>query len=141
MLHKTFAETIDERLRAIGWLVDCLELDPTRDDLRDLRILLIDVTGLLRRDPGIEAAADDLYAAAAALVTDNMIGAQPIARKQRLLRDARQRLCGRLNGAAERIGPQELGLKGFAAFQAAQMSRRAFSPDARVLRDSQAHGW
>jgi len=131
MLHKTFAETIDERLRAIGWLVDCIGLDPTRDDLRDLRILLIDVIGLLRRDPGIEAAADDLYAATNALVTDNAVGAQPIARKLRLLEDARQRFCGRLNGAAERIGPQELGLKGFAAFQAAQMSRNPASLDAR----------
>ncbi|MET0742687.1 MAG: hypothetical protein ABWY78_04890 [Microvirga sp.] len=144
MLHKTFAETIDERLRAIGWLVDCIGLDPIRDDLRDLRILLIDVTGLLRRDPGIEAAADDLYAAAAALVTDNAVGSQPIARKLRLLEEARRRFCGRLSGAAERIGPQEIGLKGFAAFQAAQMSRNVALRDAPAAWAGHAfarHAW
>jgi hypothetical protein len=130
MMHKTFAETIDDRLRAIGLLVDCLVRESGKDDLHDLRVLLIDVTGLLKRDPGIEAAADDLYAAAAALVIDSTIGAQPIARKLRLLKDARLRFCNRLTGAADRIGPQErIGLQGFAAFQAAQMLRHATSSD------------
>ncbi|MBM6595447.1 hypothetical protein [Microvirga pudoricolor] len=127
MLHKTFAETIDERLKAIGLLADCIALQPEQSDLHDLRVLLLDVMGLLKRDPGIESAADDLYAAAMALVRDKAVGAQPIARKQRLLKDARSRFFGRLNGAAERIGPQDLRLKGFAAFQAAHLSRKPAS--------------
>jgi hypothetical protein len=69
-------------------------------------------------------------------VTDSQVGAQPIARKQRLLKDARQRLCGRLTGAAERIGPQEMNLKGFAAFQAAHMSRKPGLMEPRMIQAS-----
>ena len=104
MAEKSFAETIDERLAAIERIVAMLSEDGGQADLRDLRIVLIDVIGLLKRDPGVEAAVDDLYAAARCLVVDREVGSQPQARKLRLLRDARQRFHDRLIAASEKLG-------------------------------------
>ena len=107
MAQKSFAETIDERLAAIERIVASLVEDGGQEDLRDLRVLLIDVIGLLKRDPGVEASVDDLYAAARSVVVDRGVGFQPLARKQRLLRDARQRFHDRLLCAASVVGPEE----------------------------------
>ncbi|MFC4172596.1 hypothetical protein ACFOYU_11080, partial [Microvirga sp. GCM10011540] len=104
MAQKSFAETIDERLAAIERIVASLVEDGGQEDLRDLRVLLIDVIGLLKRDPGVEASVDDLYAAARSVVVDRGVGFQPLARKQRLLRDARQRFHDRLLCAASVVG-------------------------------------
>ena len=135
MTHKTFAETIEDRLELIELVVAAIAQGSRGDDLRDLRILLIDLMGLLKRDPGIEAAADDLYAAATALVTDSTAKSQPLARKLRLLKDARQRFSSRLTGAAERIGPQERkGLQGLAALYAAHI---AFATPSNDMREPQ----
>jgi hypothetical protein len=123
MTPELLARTIDERLAFIDPIVDALEQGGGESDLRDLRLLLIDTIGLLKRDPGIEAAAEDLYAAAAALVSDSAASSQPIARKLRLLRSAHARLRERLAGAAERVGPQDRPkLQGFAALYAAQVT-------------------
>ena len=108
MAEKSFAETIDERLAAIERIVAMLSEDGGQADLRDLRIVLIDVIGLLKRDPGVEAAVDDLYAAARCLVVDREVGSQPQARKLRLLRDARQRFHDRLIAASEKV-PRNTG--------------------------------
>jgi hypothetical protein len=67
-------------------------------DLHDLRAALIDVLGLIERDPGIEAATEDLYDAAAAFLPD-VTASTPLARRLRLLREARFRYCERLTGA------------------------------------------
>ena len=130
MAEKSFAETIDERLAAIERIVALLTEDGGQADLRDLRVLLIDVIGLLKRDPGVEAAVDDLYAAARCLVVDRGVGSQPQARKLRLLRDARQRFHDRLIAASEKLGPEEYReLQGAAAVYAAHMSQRVVSVD------------
>jgi hypothetical protein len=130
MAEKSFAETIDERLAAIERIVALLTEDGGQADLRDLRLLLIDVIGLLKRDPGVEAAVDDLYAAARCLVVDRGVGSQPQARKLRLLRDARQRFHDRLIAASEKLGPEEYReLQGAAAVYAAHMSPRVVSVD------------
>lgn len=107
MADKTFTEKIDKRLAAIEQVVESLAENGTNSQVRDLRILLVDVIGLLKRDPGLEAAADDLYAAAAALAKDIPVGSQPLARKLRLLREAKQRFHDRLLAAAVRTGPDE----------------------------------
>src|SRR5918997_2655484 len=104
MKHETFAEVIAERQQAIELAVDRIAQHAESGDLRDLQVLLVNLTGLLKRAPGIEATADDLYAAAIAVVTDRRVNSQPATRKLRLLKDAGQRLRERLMGAAERIG-------------------------------------
>ena len=94
------------------------------DDLHDLRVLLINTMSLLKRDPGIEAAVDDLYASAAVLVQDASTGIPPSARSLRLLLSASDRFSARLSTAAERIGPEpEMRLKGLEAAYAVQLER------------------
>jgi hypothetical protein len=72
-----------------------------------LRQLLIDLMVLLERDPGIEAAAADLFATASALVRDTAAGHQPGPRHLRLFREARVRFRERLVAAR----PSEQGTK------------------------------
>ena len=129
MAEKSFAETIDERLAAIERIVAMLSEDGGQADLRDLRIVLIDVIGLLKRDPGVEAAVDDLYAAARCLVVDREVGSQPQARKLRLLRDARQRFHDRLIAASEKLVEEYRELQGAAAVYAAHMEPRVVPVD------------
>ncbi len=65
--------------------------------LREVRSFLLDLLGLVERDPGIEVAANDLYEAAAALVSAHASRSPaPDARRSRLLRDAARRLGIRL---------------------------------------------
>ena len=129
MIPKTFEETIRERIEAVELVVTVIAQEGREASLHDLRVLLINVMGLLKRNPGIESAADDLYAAAAALVTDSSVGSQPIARKLRLLRDARDRFCARLPSAAERTGAgAEMRFQGLEAAYAIQLERGAGIP-------------
>ncbi|MDF2810938.1 MAG: hypothetical protein K0S56_1969 [Microvirga sp.] len=124
-MYKTFTEMIDERLESIDLAVTWIAHGATEADLCDLRILLVDATGLLKRDPGVEAAVDDLYAAARAMVKDRPLGLQPIFRKQRLLKEANLRLRKQLHAAARRVGAREhFELPGLAAIYAAQMALR-----------------
>lgn len=64
-----------------------------------LKQLLIDLMRLLERNPGIEAAAADLYVAASALVRDTAAGASPSARMLRVFRESRVRFRARLVAA------------------------------------------
>lgn len=124
--QKTFGEMIDERLESIDLAVTWIAHGATELELRDLRILLVDVTGLIKRDPGVEAAVDDLYAAAGAVVKDRPLCLQPMFRKQRLLKEANFRLRKQLHLAASRAGAEKyFELPGLAAISAAQMSLRA----------------
>jgi hypothetical protein len=107
MTHKTFPESLDERLESIELVVASIAHQGEKADLRALRVQVLGVVGLLKRDPGIEAAADDLYEAATALVLDGPVGSQPLARKLRLLKDARLRFRERLLGGVERVETNE----------------------------------
>ncbi|GEO19466.1 hypothetical protein [Microvirga aerophila] len=128
MRHNSFTETINERLTAIELVVVRIARAGDQSDLPDLRVLLIDVMGLLKRNPGVEAAADDLYAAAAAVAMDTHEDWQPATRKRRLLTDASLRFCGRTRRAAEEGEPEDrLILRGIAAMYAAQVAHRATS--------------
>src|SRR5688572_1816599 len=82
-VYKSFSEMIAERLESVELAVTWIAHSATDGDLRDLRLLLVDVTGLLRRDPGVDAAVDDLYEAARAVVKDRLLKLQPTFRKQR----------------------------------------------------------
>lgn len=137
MAQKDFAEAIQERREAIELIVSLIAQEGRREaSLRDLRVLLIDVMGSLKRDPGIESAADDLYAAAAALVKDSGYGQQPAARKLRLLRDARDRFCGRLPAVSERGVAEEKQLKGLEAAYAVQLERLSAEDGEEAARDA-----
>lgn len=65
----------------------------TVGNLNDLRTFLVEMLERRERDPGIEAAAHDLYEGAVAIVES---GTLPTHRQQRLLREATQRFEERL---------------------------------------------
>uniref|UniRef100_UPI00191F241C hypothetical protein n=1 Tax=Microvirga soli TaxID=1854496 RepID=UPI00191F241C len=105
MTDKALAQTIKERIEAVKKVVNLLAQAGRGDDLHDLRVLLINTMGLLKRDPGTEAAVDDLYAASAVLVKDASSGIPPSARSLRILLAASERFCFRLMAAVERLEP------------------------------------
>jgi hypothetical protein len=124
MTDSTIAQKINERIEAVKKVVNLIAQAGRGDDLHDLRVLLINTMSLLKRDPGIEAAVDDLYASAAVLVQDASTGIPPSARSLRLLLSASDRFSARLATAAERIGPEpEMRLKGLEAAYAVQLER------------------
>ena len=89
------ASALEDLLGRIEQAAMYIEQRGTEVDLHDLHLALIDVLSLVERDPGIETATEDLYEAALALVDGSAAGPQ-IARRRRLLRDARRRYRERL---------------------------------------------
>jgi hypothetical protein len=120
MMFKILTDAVDEKLALIAPVLRRIEQDGQSADLRDLGSHLIRALRLFERNPGIEAAADDLYAAAAALVGENMKLPQSSAKGRRLLNDAQLRFCSRLEAAADRLKPYEyLVVPGLSVRQAA----------------------
>ena len=107
MTFKILTDAVDESLAVIAPVLGRIEQDGQTGDLRDLAGHLVRALRLFERNPGITAAADDLYAAAGALVGENTRFAQPSGRGRRLLKDAHMRFRGRLEAAADRVGPYE----------------------------------
>ena len=103
MTLKTFSTRLDEVLGLVEPAVTGIEQGHGAAELLKLEELLcralVDLLRLIRRDPGIEAATWDLYGAAVALVRDHGAGEMPMARKQRLLREAHRRFHDRLGSA------------------------------------------
>src|SRR4051812_20010048 len=130
MADSTITQTINERIEAVKKVVNLIAQSGRGDDLNDLRVLLINTMSLLKRDPGIEAAVDDLYAAAAVLVKDASSGTPASARSLRLLLSASDRFCIRLTAAVDRIDPEpEMRLKGLEAAYAVQLERIAIDDE------------
>jgi hypothetical protein len=130
MTDNVLAKTIRERIEAVKKVVNLLAQAGRGDDLHDLRVLLINTMGLLKRDPGTEAAVDDLYAASAVLVKDASCGIPPSARSLRILLSASDRFCSRLVAAVERIEPEpEPRFKGLEAAYAVQLERFSLNAD------------
>jgi hypothetical protein len=98
---------VNDQLSTIARVLSGIEKGGGAIHLRDLASLLVDLISVLERDPGLEAAADDLHAAAERVMRDSHVGAQPLARKQRLLREAHRRFCSRLAEAMRRSEQQE----------------------------------
>jgi hypothetical protein len=120
MAFRNLAEVVDEKLASIAPILADIEQGGGSADMRDLGRHLVEAMNLFQRNPGIEAAADDLYGAAAALMMDSKVNSQPVARKLRLFKEAHRRFHNRLIGAAERVGPYEhLVVEVFPARQAA----------------------
>lgn len=141
MTSETFDKTIRQRIEAMELVVDVITREGRESDLHDLRVLLINIMGLLKRDPGIESAADDLYAAATALVKDHVANVPPAARRLRFLNASRERLRQRLPVVVEQGRAAEpVRYDGLAAAYAIQVSRgvtrgeTALFPDALSLR-------
>jgi hypothetical protein len=107
MEYRNLADVVSEKLGAIAAIISSVERSTDVADLRHLTNHLIGALSLFRRNPGIEAAADDLYGAAAAIVVERRGKVQPTSRKLRLLNEAHLRFRGRLEAAAERLGPYE----------------------------------
>ena len=103
MAHATFTAKIDEMLGMIERALAAIEQGGGQPELcslqKLLQELLINCMRLLERNPGIEAAAADLYAAASVVVIDSTRNAQPLARKLRLFREAHLRFRQRLTAA------------------------------------------
>jgi hypothetical protein len=75
-------------------------------ELHTLRARLLDLLELIERDPGIEAASDDLYAVAKEIA----FGADRGPRMSRLSNDAFLRLRDRLGSARPSRKAQDMGL-------------------------------
>lgn len=130
MGDSSITQTINERIEAVKKVVNLIAQAGRKGDLHDLRVLLINTMSLLKRDPGIEAAVDDLYAAADALVRDASCGTPPNARSLRLLVSASDRFSDRLVAAVDRLVPApELRLKGLEAAYAVQLERYTDAED------------
>jgi len=124
MTDKSFAETIRERIAAIELVTEAIAGHGKETDLRDLRILLINTMSLLSRDPGVEAAVDDLYAAARVIVMDAAAGVHPVTRNVRLLRSALVRFSERVPVVSGLLEAENaLRFRGLEAAYAVQLER------------------
>ncbi len=130
MENKSFTETISERVSAVEQVVDSIVQGGRAEDLRDLRILLVNTMSLLTRDPGVEAAVDDLYAAALAIVRDAAAGAHPVSRNVRFLRSALARFATRVPSVSSLMEAEDaMRFKGLEAAYAVQLERTSSSEE------------
>jgi hypothetical protein len=100
MVEKCFTDAIEEKLAFISPTVKAIEFGGELPYLRELQTLLrqhlASLVVLFERDPGLDAATTDLYAAAAAVVNDTTRASQPLGRKRRLLKEAQARFQERI---------------------------------------------
>jgi hypothetical protein len=99
MTETTFENAVDEMVGRLHSILLTIQQGGGEEALYSLQQQLIELMGLVERNPGIEAATGDLYAAAEALVADRAACSQPIARKLRLLVHAHQRFREHLSAA------------------------------------------
>ena len=103
MADKHFTDTIEEKLDLISPTLKAIEFGGDQPYLRELQTLLrqhlASLVIVFERDPGLDAATADLYAAAAAIVQDTTLASQPLARKRRLLKEAQARFQERIAAA------------------------------------------
>ena len=111
MAHGAFSEAVQAAAELIEEVIAGIEQnhgDP--DGLPSLRVHLVELLSLIERSPGIDAAADDLDAAATGLVqTTAAEGASSLVRRQRLLREAFKRFQQRLAQAKPSAKAQRMG--------------------------------
>jgi len=100
MTDNTLTEAIQEKLNLIAPTVQAIQAGGEPSFLGELQTLLrknlASLLALFERDPGLDAATADLYAAAAAMVRDVTAASQPYARKRRLLQEAHGRFAERV---------------------------------------------
>ncbi len=110
VVAKLLAEALDETFGFIEHALTKIEArEGAEAELHNLRAYLLNVLDLVDRDPGIDAAADDLHEAARALVAADRDG-RPLSPSQRRLPEEayfrfRERLLSaRPSEAARRMG-------------------------------------
>jgi hypothetical protein len=99
MAEKQFTDTIEKKLTLITPTLNAIEFGGDQPHLRELQTLLrqrLASLVLFERDPGLDAATADLYAAAVAVVNDTTTASQPLVRKRRLLKEAQVRFHDRI---------------------------------------------
>ena len=79
MADKRFTDTIEEKLALIASTLNTIEFGQDQPYLCELHLTSLVV--LFKRDPGLDAATVDLYAAAAAIVRDTTLASQPLAHR------------------------------------------------------------
>jgi len=93
-------EAIHEKMTVIEGTLKAILSGGDQGYLRELQGLLqknlAGILSMFERNPGLDAATSDLYAAATAIVNDTGVETQPLARKHRLLRDAKVRFDERI---------------------------------------------
>lgn len=96
-----FRAATEDWLSVVGLAIARIEQgDDAGAALRELRGLLVELEGMVARDPGIRMAADDLGAAATAMVASRSAASALVdVRCRRLLREANARLRDRLASA------------------------------------------
>ena len=99
MTEATFENAVDEMVGRLHAILLTIQQGGGEESLYRLQQQLIELMGLVERNPGIEAATGDLYAAAEALVMDRAACSQPMVRKLRLLVHAHQRFRDHLSAA------------------------------------------
>jgi hypothetical protein len=79
--------------------------------LRQLGAFLIDALCSVDRDPALQLAAEDLYAAAKVIVGERRTGKEPDPRRRRLLSDAERRFSARFKLSLEASDAESLRLQ------------------------------
>jgi hypothetical protein len=103
-------EAVQEAMSTIEGILSQLERTPDSEGgLGDLRSQILSILWLVERDPGIEAAADDLFNAAAALVRVVDDGDSGV-RHKRIMNEANVRFRERLRTALPSQQALKLGL-------------------------------
>ncbi|WP_243375327.1 hypothetical protein [Microvirga solisilvae] len=126
MTDESFEKTIRERIAAVELVTESIAEQGRDSDLHDLRVLLINTMSLMKRDPGVEASVDDLYAAAKAIVRDATLGMHPVSRNIRFVRSALARFSERVPVVAGLSEPDDsLRFRGLEAAYAVQLERTA----------------
>ena len=103
MAEKRFIGTTEESLALISSTLNAIQFGGDLPYLCELLKLLkqhlASLVVLFERDPGLDAATADLYAAAAAVVHDITSASPPPARHRRRLKEAQARLQERISTA------------------------------------------
>jgi hypothetical protein len=124
MMDESLEKTIRERIAAVEMVTGTIAVQGRDTDLHDLRVLLINTMSFMKRDPGVEAAVDDLYSAAKAIVRDAALGVHPVSRNVRFLRSALARFIERVPVVVGLSEPDDsLRFRGLEAAYAVQLER------------------
>ena len=112
MAHQSFTEAVQQVSDFVAQALTRIENNHGEEaELHNIRAYLLNLLELVERSPGLEAACDDLYETAAALVsTRNTDGPAVLMKRKRLLREAYQRFQIRLVTAHPSAKAKHMGL-------------------------------
>ena len=107
-MPRSLHDALDETLGFVERALDRIRAGESAEgELHNVRASLVNILELVQRDPGIEAASDDLYQVAAVLAEDTDKGTRMV----RLLNEAFLRFRDRLEMARPSERPMQMGLE------------------------------